>query len=265
MPNGEINLKMTENSVTHLMQSSDWLQSYGVDIYSFLLSALIVILYYVFIAYKTRENPVYTVQSVNIIARRSWVESIMRDAGKEVLAVQTLRNSTMAAIFLASTSVLLIIGVLTLSAQGGKMEGAWHVLNNVTTATQTELWLAKLLILLLDLFAAFFSFSMAVRVFNHVGYMINVPLARNHKMISPQHVAIHLNRAGMFYSMGMRAYYFTVPLVFWLFGPHFMLLSTFALILVLYRLDRAPKILAEDYTEDVRPSALGKPHVANFF
>lgn len=45
----------------------------------------------------------------------------------------------------------------------------------------------------------------------------------------------------------MRAYYYAVPLVFWLFGPHFMLLSTLGLIVVLYRLDRAPKILADDY------------------
>lgn len=168
--------------------------------------------------------------------------------GKDILAVQTLRNSTMAATFLASTAVLLIIGVLTLSGQGDKLENTWHALN-ILGAKHAELWLGKLLILLLDLFVAFFNFSMAIRVFNHVGYMINVPLALNHKMIRPAHVAIHLNRAGKFYSNGMRAYYFTVPLVFWLFGPHFMLLSTLGLIVVLYRLDRAPKILAADYSE----------------
>ncbi len=235
-------------SLNNLFPSGDWIENYGADLYSFVLSALLLFAYYLFIAYKTRRNSAYTVQSVNIIARAAWVESIMRDSGKEVLAVQTLRNSTMAATFLASTSVLLIIGVLTLSAQGDKMEGTWHALN-MTGNIRNELWLVKLLIMLLDLFFAFFSFSMAVRVFNHVGYMINVPLARNHKMISPKHVGIHLNRAGMFYSVGMRAYYFTVPLVFWLFGPHLMLLSTLALIPILYRLDRAPKILAEDYAE----------------
>jgi uncharacterized membrane protein len=80
--------------------------------------------------------------------------------------------------------------------------------------------------------------------------MINVPLAYNHKMISPSHVAIHLNRAGKFYSVGMRTYYFMVPLVFWLFGPYFMVVSTVVLILTLYRLDRAPKTLAEDYAKD---------------
>jgi uncharacterized membrane protein len=228
------------------MQSGGLLETYSLDIYGFIASALLLAAYSFFIAYKTRKNPAYTVQSVNIIARSAWVESIMCDKGKEVLAVQTLRNSTMAATFLASTSVLLIIGVLTLSGQGDKMESAWHALN-IAGASHTELWLTKLLFLLLDLFVAFFSFSMAVRVFNHVGYMINVPLARNHKMICPQHVASHLNRAGRFHSIGMRAYYYAVPLVFWLFGPHFMLLSTLALIPALYRLDRAPILDTNDY------------------
>lgn len=254
MLTAENNLKVVSDGAAALTQTGSFLDLYQVDIFSFLMSVLLVVAYYMFIAYKTRKDPAYTVQAVNVIARTSWVESIMKDSGKEVLAVQTLRNSTMAATFLASTSVLLIIGVLTLSAQGDKMEGTWHALNTMNSigGAHADLWLAKLLFLLLDLFVAFISFSMAVRVFNHVGYMINVPLTRNHRMISPAHVAIHLNRAGMFYSVGMRAYYFTIPLVFWLFGPHFMLLTTVALIMTLYRLDRAPEILAEDYA-DSRP------------
>lgn len=220
---------------------------YSNDLFSFILCVALLIVYHFYLAYKVRKTPSYTVQAVNIIARTAWVETVMKE-GKDILAVQTLRNSTMAATFLASTSVLLIIGVLTLSGQGDKLENTWHALN-ILGSKHSELWLGKLLILLLDLFVAFFNFSMAVRVFNHVGYMINVPLALNHKMICPAHVAIHLNRAGKFYSIGMRAYYFTVPLVFWLFGPHFMLLSTLGLIVVLYRLDRAPKILATDYSE----------------
>jgi uncharacterized membrane protein len=39
----------------------------------------------------------------------------------------------------------------------------------------------------------------------------------------------------------MRAYYFSVPLVFWLFGPHFMLAATVVLLAVLYHVDRTPK------------------------
>ena len=156
----------------------------------------------------------------------------------------------MAATFLASTAVLLIMGVMTMSGQGDRIETTWHALN-ITGGKHAELWLSKLLLILLDLFVAFFSFAMAVRIYNHVGYMINVPLDLNHKMISPAHVAVHLNRAGKFYSIGMRAYYFVVPLVFWLFGPHFMLISSVALVMVLYRLDRTPKILIDNYpTQD---------------
>jgi len=219
---------------------------YIYDLASFVASALLIIAYHWFIRSKVKKDPTYTVQAINIIARTAWVETIMNER-RDILAVQTLRNSTMAATFLASTSVLMIIGILTLS-EGGKLESTWHVLN-IVGATPPELWLVKLICLLLDMFVAFFSFSMSIRVFNHVGYMLNVPLTQNHKMISPAHVATHLNRAGKFYSIGMRAYYFMVPLVFWLFGPHFMFVATIGLLIVLYRIDRAPKIMSMEYSD----------------
>jgi uncharacterized membrane protein len=222
-----------------------WLFTFGADIVGFVLSVLLLGVYHLYLRQRVKRNPAYTVQAVNVMARSAWVERIMKNEDG-ILAVQTLRNSTMAATFLASTAVLLIIGVLTLSEQGDKLGSGWHSLN-VIGATRAPMWIIKLLMLMLDLFVAFFSLSMSIRVFNHVGYMINVPKAARHKSISPQHVAVHLNRAGHFYSIGMRAYYFLVPLVFWLFGPHFMLLATVGLIFVLYRIDRAPKILQKDY------------------
>jgi uncharacterized membrane protein len=223
-----------------------WVFTFGADIIGIVLSVVLLSVYHLYLRQRVKRNPAYTVQAVNVMARSAWVERIMKNEDG-VLAVQTLRNSTMAATFLASTAVLLIIGVLTLSEQGDKLGSGWHSLN-VIGATQPALWITKLLMLMLDLFVAFFSFSMSIRVFNHVGYMINVPKSAGHKAISPRHVAVHLNRAGRFYSLGMRAYYFLVPLVFWLFGPHFMLLATVGLIFVLYHIDRAPKILEKDYT-----------------
>lgn len=211
------------------------------DIGSLLTSALLLAGYHLYLRYRERRDPAYTVQGVNRMARTMWVQGMMASGKPDVIAVQTLRNSTMAATFLASTAVLLIIGVLSLSGQGDKLSSTWHALN-VYGATHAELFLAKLLLLLLDLFTVFFSFTLAIRLYNHVGYMINVPDTINHKSISPEHVAEHLNRAGGYYSVGMRAFYLMVPLVFWLFGPHFMLLATVGLIVVLYRIDRAPKL-----------------------
>ena len=224
------------------------LASFANDFASLLVAVLLIVAYHIFLRNKVKKDPTYTVQAVNRIARTAWVETIMGDEKNAVLAVQTLRNSTMAATFLASTSVLLIIGVLTLSEQGEKLGAHWNALNMVG-AINPMLWMVKLLTLLLDLFVAFFGFSMAIRIYNHVGFMINVPVRLNHKMITPAHVATHLNRAGHFYSMGMRAYYFLVPMVFWLFGPHLMLVSTIILLLALYRIDRAPKIMVLDYND----------------
>lgn len=206
--------------------------------------------YQLFLSSRLRRNPTYTIQAINAQARTAWVESVMRD-GKDVLAVQTLRNSTMAATFLASTAVLLILGVLTLTAQGHELGDTWHALN-MLGATGSTVRLAKLMLLLFDLFVAFFSFSMSIRIYNHVGYLINVPMSGQHKAISPAHVALHLNRGASFYSTGMRAFHYMVPLVFWLFDPLLMLLSTAALLFVLFRLDRAPRVLESDYAEGVR-------------
>jgi len=228
------------------MNFSDWLTTFAADVLGLVVSAILLVIYHLYLRMRVKRNPAYTVQAVNVMARSAWVHYIMKEE-EGILAVQTLRNSTMAATFLASTAVLLIIGVLTLSEQGDKLGSAFHSLNFVG-ARRAELWMGKLLLLMLDLFVAFFSFSMSIRIYNHVGFMINVPKSAGHKAISPRHVATHLNRAGHFYSIGMRAYYFLVPLVFWLFGPHLMLLSTIALIFVLYRIDRAPKILEQDYS-----------------
>lgn len=227
------------------MNISDWLTTFAADMIGLGASVTLLAAYHLYLRIRVNRNPAYTVQAVNVMARTAWVERVMKEK-EGILAVQTLRNSTMAATFLASTAVLLIIGVLTLSEQGDKLGSAFHALN-VVGAKQAGLWMGKLMFLLLDLFVAFFAFSMSIRVFNHVGYMINVPKAAGHKSISSRHVAVHLNRAGRFYSIGMRAYYFLVPLVFWLFGPHLMLLATVGLIFVLYRIDRAPKVLEEDY------------------
>jgi len=103
------------------------------------------------------------------------------------------------------------------------------------------MWLFKLLMMLFDLLFAFFAFSMSVRLFHHIGYSINVPLALGLEQTQPQHVVAQMNRAGIFYRIGMRSYYYIVPLLFWLFGPLLLLGSTLLLIFFLYHLDKAPR------------------------
>jgi len=120
---------------------------------------------------KVRKNPTYTIHGVNEIARTLWVANVMANPGKDVMAVQTLRNFVMGASLMASTATFLIVGTLTLSGQAESIGRSWHSLN--------------------------------------------------------------------LFAIGMRAFSFAVPLVFWLFGPPFLVIATIGLLIALYHLDRS--------------------------
>lgn len=217
----------------------DFISSHSADLLTFLASAGLVFAYQRYLSWRTWRDPASSAQDVILSARAAWVSSVMRER-RDILAVQTLRNSTMSASFMASTAVLLIIGVLTLSAQGDKLSGTWHALNFLGHVS-AEMWLFKLLVMLFDLLFAFFSFAMSVRIFHHIGYLINVPLNKAQETTEINHVVVQLNRAGIYYRIGMRAYYFTVPLLFWLFGPVWLLCATLAVLYFLFHLDRTPR------------------------
>lgn len=215
------------------------MNSAAFDLAAVIVAVGLLFAYYGFMRYKLRRDPYYTVHAVNCLARKRWVQTVMTRGQMDVLAIQTLRNSVMTASFMASTAILLMIGVLSLSGSINEDAPVWHTLNS--GVTHPELLTFKLMLLLLDFFAAFFCFAMAVRFFNHVGYMINVPHAADEKTLAPGRVTEYLNRAGLCYVLGMRAFFFCVPLVFWLFGPHFMLLATIGLTAGQYWLDRSPR------------------------
>lgn len=210
-----------------------------IDTIAVAISVALVISYYAFLVARMRRDPDYTIQAINHKARTLWVEAVMRDRSKDILAVQALRNFAMAATFKASSAILLIIGTLTLSGQAESLARTWHVLN-VSGSQAPELWIVKILCLLTALIVAFFAFSMTIRVLNHVVFMISLPADAAQGALSPEWVAARLNQAGAFYTVGMRAYFVTVPLAFWLFGPLLLVGATMGLVVMLYYLDRSP-------------------------
>jgi len=163
------------------------------------------------------------------------VESIMEER-RDILAVQTLRNWTMAASFLASTGILICLGLLSVAASPEKMAEITPGLNELVREHRV-LWLFKLMVLIVDFFFIFFSYCLAIRYFNHVNFMINVPSTLAHK-ITPDYITKILNTGMMHYTMGMRGYYFAVLLFLWLFGPIWMLIGTVIMVIVLYHLDQ---------------------------
>lgn len=225
------------------MNASHWLSEYAADAGAFAASALLVGLYYLTLWRKVRRDPTYTIHGVNELARTLWVANVMKNPSRDVMAVQTIRNFVMGASLMASTATLLIIGTLTLSGQAETIARSWHLLN-VGGTHAAEIWIVKVLCLLVDFIVAFFAFAMAVRLANHVVFMINVPESDAHHNLAPQAVARRLNRAGNLFAIGMRAFFFAVPLVFWLFGPIFLVVATSGLVIALQRLDRSEPAVA---------------------
>jgi len=150
--------------------------------------------------------------------------------------VQTMRNWVMASSFLASTAVLISLGIINAAFRTDTYNGIPHALNLVGTTSQA-LWLTKLMVLLLDFFFAFFNFALSIRYYNHASFLINTP-AEHDQFLTSEYISKVLNRGTTHYTLGMRAYYLAVPFVLWLFGPTWMLGGAILIITILYRVDR---------------------------
>jgi uncharacterized membrane protein len=159
----------------------------------------------------------------------------MKD-NRDLLAVQTLRNWIMASSFLASTAILISLGLLRLAASTEKIAEISPSLKAVIQEHR-GIWLFKLMLLIIDFFFIFFNFCLAIRYYNHVNFMINVPSTLAHK-ITPEYITEILTRGMVHYTLGMRGYYIAIILVLWLFGPLWMLLGTGVMVGFLYYLDR---------------------------
>ncbi len=207
---------------------------YVSDLIAAVFSVAIIVGYHVLLRLRVRRDPDYTIQAL-LNKARSSVERMMKDK-EGILAVQTLRNAIMGATFFASTAVALIVGTITLSTQGERLQQAWNTLSPLGSIDEHP-WLLKLLLLLTDMLVAFVCFAQAIRLFTHVGVMIAVPTTA----VRPHLVARLLIQGGRYHTRGMRCYYFAAPLLFWLFGPLLLILSSSVLVIVLHFLDRSPE------------------------
>ncbi|MFH1596061.1 MAG: DUF599 domain-containing protein [Pseudomonadota bacterium] len=207
------------------------------EIYLTSTSFFLIIAYHIQLIHQIRTRPLTTALGVTNHLRGHWVESIM-EQNRDLLAVQTLRNWVMTSSFLASTAILISLGLVSVAASPERMAEISPSLTELVREHRV-LWLFKLMVLIIDFFFVFFSFCLAIRYYNHVNFMINVPSTLAHK-ITPEYITGILNRGMMHYNLGMRGYYLGVLLVLWLFGAIWMLLGTVVVLLVLYHLDRTP-------------------------
>ena len=184
---------------------------------------------------RVRRAPTTTSLGFSNQSRVQWVEAVIAEQ-RDVLAVQTLRNWTMAATFLASTAILLALAFLNFAVTTEELSDLVHVANLFGSKSETLL-LVKVLSNVLVFLFTFFNFALAVRYYNHVAFLINVPSVRENDT-ERAYVVQTVNRGALHYNLGMHGYYTSVPLMLWIVGPGWFLLSAVAVTIAMGRLDR---------------------------
>jgi hypothetical protein len=190
-------------------------------------TAALLVVYELAAAWAQRRNPARLARSALAGLREAWFEAVSKLPGSEILAVQTLRNSLMSATMTASTAALGLVATLTLavpSLHGGA--SAW--------SPQSALELALIALL----FASLVASAMAVRYYNHAGFICGMPTGSPARQQWAVQGAAYVRRAGLLYSWGLRQLILVAPIMAALLHPLAGPPAALAVIAVLVAFDR---------------------------
>lgn len=205
-----------------------------------ILFVLAVFGYRFFLAWTLKKYPDRLYLGKIQAYRNAWIEA--HTGGKEsIVAVQTLRNTIMTASFLASTAILLIMGAISLLGNLNALESTLGRLDFLGANSQNAEML-KILLIIITLSYSFFNFTSYIRGINYLSFILNIP---RHKLEeieggnATQVIAQIFLSSGIHFSLGMRAYYFLIPLFLWIFSPLLMIVATIIMVAVMIRRDLA--------------------------
>jgi len=197
------------------------------------LTASALLVYEVLLLAGGRHRPTRLARTRHAALREDWFIAVSRQKGSEVLAVQTLRNSLMSATMLASTAALALMGTVSLLA-------SWLParLDAARGAAGIEARLVLVMLLLALLCASLVSTLMAVRFFNHAGFIGGMPVDSDARSRwSPAGVR-YVRKAGILYGIGLRQLVLVVPVVAAMLLPAAGPLAAALVVAILHHLDR---------------------------
>ena len=185
------------------------------------------------VALAQRRRPDRMARSAHAALREDWFSAVSQHAGSEILAVQTLRNSLMSATMTASTAVLGLIGTETLAAPSLHLSfGEAAALPSLTPRLVLELLLLTLL------FSSLACSAMAVRYYNHAGFISGMPVASEARQRWTPAGTAYVRRAGLLYSWGLRHLILVAPILASLLHPFAGPVAVVIVVVVLSRFDR---------------------------
>jgi uncharacterized membrane protein len=178
-----------------------------------------------------KHAPEKLARYANARLRMHWVVSLADRPGFEIVAVQALRNSLMAASISASTAALAVMGALT-------MTGASLAANLARWSGENTLHTTLQAILVGLLFASYVCSAMSTRHYSHASFIMSMPQDSPERQQLNQSAQTHVRRAGLMYSWGLRLFLMVLPVVAGIVHPMAMLPATALLLLGLIQFDQ---------------------------
>ncbi|MBA0846447.1 hypothetical protein Goshw_002267 [Gossypium schwendimanii] len=151
-----------------------------------------------------------------------------------VLAVQTIRNNIMASTLLATVAITLssLISVFVTNSSDSSNTTSEIIYGNKSRILSS----IKYFSILLCFLVAFICNVQSIRYYAHVSFLITLPSSADN-VESVEYAARNLNRGSYSWSLGLRAFYLSFPLLLWIFGPIPFFLCCCIMSCVLYFLD----------------------------
>ena len=163
--------------------------------------------------------------------RYRWMQQMLtRD--NRVADVNILRNLLQGVSFFASTTLLILAGLLTILGSGDR---AIEIVRALPFAAKTSLvqWELKLLVLSIIFVYAFFKFTWALRQFNYCSVLIGAAPRATDKAYARRAAEVSTH-ASKDFNQGLRAYYFSLATLGWFISPLVFVASTTLVVVVLY-------------------------------
>ncbi|KAL0310086.1 UNVERIFIED_CONTAM: hypothetical protein Scaly_1774000 [Sesamum calycinum] len=199
------------------------------------LSLFFTIGYHAYLWHNFRHKPFLTSFGLNTFKRRAWLRQLLHgDDKKGMLAVQSLRNTLMYAILIASVTILITLALAALT------NNAFNANRLLTTTAFFGSQSPRIMVLKygsasIFLVTSFFCSSMAVGYLVDANFLINA--IGEFSPAGGGYTEAVVERGFALAVVGNRVLCVAFPLMLWMFGPMPVALSSLALVLGLYQLD----------------------------
>lgn len=188
---------------------------------------------------KAMAKRSHSLSSVLHIHRVNWMRSLLlRDV--RVSDAALIANLERQVSFFASTTILILAGLLTVIPNISLLYTLLSELSFVDPHTELELQLRILLLVVVFVYA-FFTFTWSMRQFGFCSILLGAaPLpfddvTQEQRESYARNAAKVIDQAGHSYNYGLRAYYFSMAILAWFLSQVLFFAAVFLVVVILYR------------------------------